>query len=128
MIRRSRFWRAVAAVFLLVNIAGGAYAAAEGELLHAGGHAAFFLLGAYFLWRVSPMLHARRIGSVGGSAIADLPADLVDRLTHLQQSIEGLAIEVERIGEGQQFLTRFFTEKGIPRGAGGSGTPQAISG
>ncbi len=73
------------------------------------------------------MLHARRIGSVGGSAIADLPADLVDRLTHLQQSIAGLAIEVERIGEGQKFLTRLFTEKGIPRAAGGSGTPQAVS-
>jgi hypothetical protein len=47
--------------------------------------------------------------------ISALPGDVNDRLTHLEQSIDAVAIEVERIGEGQRFLTRLFTESGTPR-------------
>jgi hypothetical protein len=39
-------------------------------------------------------------------------------LTHLEQSVDAVAIEVERIGEGQRFMTRFFTENGTPRAPG----------
>ena len=37
---------------------------------------------------------------------------LGDRLTHLEQSVEAVAVEVERIGEGQRYMTRLFTERG----------------
>ncbi len=39
-----------------------------------------------------------------------LPPALEDRLTTLTQSIEAVAIEVERIGEGQRFITKALGE------------------
>lgn len=57
-------------------------------------------------------------GAGGGSVIPALPRELTDRLTHLEQSVDAVAIEVERIGEGQRFMTRFFTENGTPRAPG----------
>jgi hypothetical protein len=104
MTRRSKVWLAV--LFILINFAGGVYAAAEGELLHAGVHAGLLLLGAYAVGRL-----ARRRS-------APVHDELSDRLTHLEQSLDAIAIEVERIGEGQRFITRFFTENGIPRAPG----------
>src|ERR671922_2677779 len=98
MSRRFKIWLAV--LFTLINFAGGVLAAGQGELLHASAHAGLFLLGAYAVARL-----ARR-------RTAPLQHELADRLTHLEQSIDAVAIEVERIGEGQRFITRFFTEKG----------------
>jgi hypothetical protein len=46
-------------------------------------------------------------------------------LTHLEQSVDAVAIEVERIGEGQRFMTRLFTENGAPR-ARGEGAAETI--
>jgi hypothetical protein len=48
-------------------------------------------------------------------------AAVVDRATHdrleqLQQSMDAIAIEVERISEGQRFVTRVMNERGIGAG------------
>ena len=59
MTRRSKIWLAVAVLFLLVNLAGGAYAILQGELLHAALHAALLVLVAYLLGRLA----ARRVES-----------------------------------------------------------------
>ncbi len=115
MTRRSKVWLVVAVLFTFLNFAGGVFAAARGELLHTGIHAGLLLLGAYLVWRLAPRRYARR------------PRELTDRLTHLEQSVDAVAIEVERIGEGQRFLTRFFTENGIPRAPGeGAAEPSEI--
>jgi hypothetical protein len=113
MTRRAKVWLAVAVVFILVNLGGGVFAAAQGELLHAGIHAGLLLLGVSLVSRLAP----RRYES--------LPRELSDRLTHLEQSVDAVAIEVERIGEGQRFLTRLFTENGILR-APGEGAPEPV--
>ena len=104
MTRRCKVWLVVAVLFMLVNFAGGVIAAVRGELLHAGTHAGLLLLGAYVVW----LLAARRDARVP-------PRELADRLTRLEQSIDAVAIEVERIGEGQRFMTRLFTENGTPQ-------------
>ena len=114
MTRRSKVWLVVAVLFTFLNFAGGVFAAAQGELLHTSTHAGLLLLGAYLVWRLA----------LGRDARA-LPRELTDRLTHLEQSVDAVAIEVERIGEGQRFLTRFFTEHGIPR-APGEGAAEPI--
>jgi hypothetical protein len=114
MIQRSIVWLAGAVLFLVVNLGGAAFAAAQGELLHAGVHVALLLPGAYL------MRYALGIRRREGSVITALPGDLSDRLTHLEQSIDAVAIEVERIGEGQRFMTRLFTENGTPRAPGES--------
>jgi hypothetical protein len=53
---------------------------------------------------------ARRIWRKSAAAITSLPRELTDRLLRLEQTVEATSLEVERIGEGQRFLTRLFTE------------------
>ena len=106
MIRRTTLWRVVAALFTVVNLAGAGYAIALAEGLHAGAHVALALLGAYACWRLMPTAEWRGVSP-------ELPGD--DRLDHLQQSVDAVAIEVERIGEAQRFSTRLQAERAEPR-------------
>lgn len=53
---------------------------------------------------------ARRIWRKSATVITSLPRELIDRLQRLEQTVEATSLEVERIGEGQRFLTRLFTE------------------
>lgn len=106
MIRRPTLWRVVAALFTVINLAGAGYAIARTEGLHAGGHVLLALLGAYALWRLAP-------GAEWRGVTPELPVD--DRLDHLQQSVDAVAIEVERIGEAQRFSTRLHAERAEPR-------------
>ncbi|AMW05732.1 hypothetical protein [Gemmatimonas phototrophica] len=62
--------------------------------------------------------YARRIWKRGATVIAPIPREVTDRLEQMGQSIESMAIEVERIGEGQRFLTRVMSEPGKALGAG----------
>ena len=118
MIRRPNAWMAAAVVFLVVNAGGGLFAAVQGEPRHAGLHFLLLLPGAYFAWwlaaRRGALGHARRTGA----AIPAAPGEFADHLSQIEQSIDAVAIEVERIGEGQRFMTRLFTEKGTAQAAG----------
>jgi hypothetical protein len=40
------------------------------------------------------------------------PHDIIDRFTQIDQAVESIAVEVERIGEGQRFITRVLAEQG----------------
>jgi len=62
--------------------------------------------------------YAVRIWKRGSVAVAPIPTDLTDRLEAMGQAVESIAIEVERIGEGQRFLTRVMSDKGKSLGAG----------
>jgi hypothetical protein len=44
---------------------------------------------------------------------AALPSDLTERLERIERAVESTAIEVERIGEGQRFLTRALGERSV---------------
>ena len=50
----------------------------------------------------------KRTTSPGGQ---QLPSDLSERLSRLEAMGETTALEVERIGEGQRFVTRLLTER-----------------
>jgi hypothetical protein len=67
---------------------------------------------------------ARRVWRRGGTVIAAFPKEIAERLGRLEQAAEATALEVERIGEGQRFLTRLFTEgpQAHVLGAGTSGS------
>jgi hypothetical protein len=94
MIRRSRLWQAVVAFFIIINVAGAAFAIAMGEPIHALSHAALLLVG-YVGWLVGPW---RRRPEPA------LPQQLSDeRIEYLQQSVDAVALEVERLGESQRF-------------------------
>ncbi|HKT08993.1 MAG TPA: hypothetical protein VJR24_13935 [Gemmatimonadaceae bacterium] len=40
-----------------------------------------------------------------------LPNDLTERLTRMEQAIDSMAVEIERISEGQRFTTRLLSER-----------------
>ncbi len=42
-----------------------------------------------------------------------LAPELVERLDRIERAVEVTALEVERIGEGQRFLTRALGERGV---------------
>jgi hypothetical protein len=56
--------------------------------------------------------YARRLWRRGALTVAELPKVLAERLGRLDQAVDAIAIEVERISEGQRFLTKVMTEGG----------------
>lgn len=68
---------------------------------------------------------ARRIWKRGAGFVAGVTPELGERLTRLEQAVDTVAVEVERIGEGQRFVTRLFSEGGGPR-AIGAGAAEVI--
>lgn len=56
--------------------------------------------------------YARRIWRrAGQSAPAQIPAELFDRMASIERGVEAVAIEVERLGEGQRFVTQLLGEQ-----------------
>lgn len=56
------------------------------------------------------------------SAPGHVPAEVSSQLEHLNQAVDAIALEVERISEGQRFTTRLLTEQrettaSLPTGA-----------
>ncbi len=43
-----------------------------------------------------------------------VPADLTERLTRIEQAVESITVEVERVAEGQRFTTRLLSEQNAP--------------
>lgn len=71
---------------------------------------AFVVLASVVMWYRTRMR---------GSSPAALPADLVQRLNRMEVGIESVAVEVERISEGQRFTTRLLSDRDrveVPRG------------
>lgn len=52
--------------------------------------------------------YARKIENE--SKIAPVPVEVANRLERMEQAIESIAIEVERISEGQRFTTKLLSE------------------
>ncbi|HMI42511.1 MAG TPA: hypothetical protein VK516_02745 [Gemmatimonadaceae bacterium] len=68
---------------------------------------------------------ARRIWRRSAAVVTSFPREIADRLSRMEQAVEATAVEVERIGEGQRFLTRLFTE-GEGARAIGAGAAQPL--
>ena len=49
--------------------------------------------------------------------VKGIPAELDERLACIESAVDAIAVEVERVSEGQRFTTRLLTERG---GAGGA--------
>ena len=110
MSRLSMLWLVLAVLFTLVNVGGALMPAVWREPMHLGLHVVLAIVGAYVTWRLERRRRWRR-GSQRGAATArsDAPSELTGRLAQLERSVDAVAIEVERIGEGQRFVTRVLT-------------------
>jgi hypothetical protein len=95
MIGSPKLWRLAAGAFVLINLGGAAIAIAMGEPMHTVWHA-ILLLAGYLVWRVVPW------GRRQDLPVAQ-PAIAPEKLEYLQQSVDAIALEVERIGEAQRF-------------------------
>lgn len=100
MTRRARLWRVVGVLFVLANVGGAVVALAERELAHATVHVAL-AAGAVFLM-------SRRRGAREAAVPALEPLD--DRLARIENAVDAVAIEVERIGEAQRFQDKLRAE------------------
>ena len=74
---------------------------------------AWFLGGMVIFLVLMPLAiaQARRLWKRPAAAPAGgMPAELTDRLNRLEQAVDAVAVELERVGEGQRYVTRVFTE------------------
>ena len=77
----------------------------------------FVFLGALFMVvAILPIsiASARRIWRRSAKVIASVPEEVMDRFNRLEQAVDAIAVEVERIGEGQRFMTRVFSRHAAP--------------
>ena len=87
-----------------------------------------YVLGGMFMVIVFLPLSiawARRIWRRSAAVVTSFPREIGERLVRMEQALEATSVEVERIGEGQRFLTRLFTEGEGTRAIGG-GAAQPI--
>ena len=107
MIKRSKLWRLAVGAYLFINVAGLLYAWRMDEEMHAMAHLFLLLLGVagYIGWRI-----ARR----GMPQEDHLPRaqGAEQRIEDLQQSIDAMALELERVGEAQRFSDKLRVERG----------------
>ncbi|MBL0169630.1 MAG: hypothetical protein IPP90_02720 [Gemmatimonadaceae bacterium] len=71
----------------------------------------------FFLFPLS-LAWSRRIWRRSSTVIGAVPQEVRDRLDRMGEAVESIAIEVERIGEGQRFVTKVMSESGRSLGAG----------
>ncbi len=87
---------------------------------------AYALFGIFIVVVLFPLsfAFARRIWRRSAKVVTTFPKELADRLSRLEQTVESSAVEIERIGEGQRFLTRLFTEGPGARAVGAAAQQQ----
>jgi hypothetical protein len=80
----------------------------------------YVLSGVFMFVVLFPLTiaYARRIWRRGAQVVTQIPQEIYERFSRLDQSVDAIAIEVERIGEGQRYLTRLYSDQPRVLGAG----------
>lgn len=72
---------------------------------------AFFVMFAAIIIGLPIMRAIGKRIERGAPVPAQIPAETQAQIQHLMQSVDAIAIEVERISEGQRFATKMLSEK-----------------
>jgi hypothetical protein len=73
----------------------------------------------FFVFMPLAIGFARRLWKRAAVAVStEMPAELTDRLSRMEQAIDAVAVELERVGEGQRYVTKVFSESQRALGAG----------
>ena len=108
---KHRAWIPIAWILSLGNLAAVWFAARPAEPWHASIHA---LLAVLFGLGAQRLAIRRQIAA--GAEVVGKLRELETRLaspdrTEVTQALDAIAIEVERIGEGQRFLTKLIADR-----------------
>ncbi len=68
----------------------------------------FAMVIAIVVGRPMVQAYAKRVSSESGNP--HIPPEVLMRLERMEQSIDSIAVEVERISEGQRFTTKLLSE------------------
>lgn len=101
---KHRAWIPVAWLLSLGNLVSVWFAARPAEAWHATIHA---LLAVLFGVGAQRLMGRQRTPSRAQPAIGD------DRERRLEQAIDAIAVELERVGEGQRFVTKLLADRGL---------------
>jgi hypothetical protein len=101
---KHKAWIPVAWLLSFGNLVSVWFAALPAEPWHATIHA---LLTALFALGAQRLTARRRARSGTQSVLGD------DRVRHLEHAIDSIAVELERVGEGQRFVTKLLAERGL---------------
>jgi len=58
------------------------------------------------------------------ATVPQIPADVTARLERMEQAIDSIAVEVERISEGQRFTTKLLADRASSSANGVNGAPR----
>jgi hypothetical protein len=103
--KTSRFWFWTAVVYTAINAGGAVIAAIGREWMHAGLHVALLGVG-YVAWQFVP----RKRDDVEQAAAPELSGPEV-RIDSIQDAVDSIALNVERIGEAQRFQEKLVKER-----------------
>jgi hypothetical protein len=111
---KHRAWIPLAWIFSAVNLGAVWFAARPGEAWHASTHA---LLAVAFAIGAQRLQLRRRSTSAPDGDMAARVMALEARLINpeqqqFSQALDAIALEVERIGESQRYLTKVIVERG----------------
>lgn len=98
---KHRAWIPIAWVLSLGNVVSIWFAAAPGEPWHATIHGA---LAVVFGVGAERLMARRRVPRGGEVTIGD------ERMKRFENAIDAIAVELERVGEGQRFVTKLLAE------------------
>ncbi len=70
----------------------------------------FFTIAAIIIGLPIARAFARRMDRKSGGT-AQIPSEVTSQLAHLSQAVDAIAVEVERISEGQRFTTRLLSDQ-----------------
>lgn len=81
------------------------------------------MLGTLSFFILLPLViaYARRIWRRGAVVVSPVPSEVTERLTRIEQAVDAIAVEVERVGEGQRYVTQLFSGQAPPRAVGAGG-------
>jgi hypothetical protein len=100
--RAKQIWLIGASIFTVINLIGIGMAVVMREMPHTGAHVVLSVAGMYAIWRLLPRVESEELTA--------LPP-MEGGLQQLQQSVDAIAVEVERISEAQRFDAKLKQER-----------------
>lgn len=106
------------------GVPGATYEPPPTIIRQSGPPEEVFMIGGMLIFFIGfplAIAYARRLWKKGAVTVnTEMPAELSDRLGRMEQAIDAVAVELERVGEGQRYVTKVFSDSQRALGAAGA--------